>query len=54
MKLQHYLGGLEGLDPISLADHPKSVVLVLKHPMRINERGIGERGQHRLQALRER
>ena len=33
--------------------HPEAVVLVFKDPVRVVERRVGERRQHRLQALRQ-
>lgn len=35
----------------NLGDHPKAVEFVFEDPFRIVERSIGQRSQHRLQAL---
>ena len=39
------------LAPPDFRDHPEAVVLVLENPAGVVERRVGERGEHRLQAL---
>ena len=39
------------LAPPDFCDHPEAVVLVLENPAGIVERRVGERSEHRLQAL---
>lgn len=35
---------------LDLGDHAEAVVLVLENPVGIVERGVGQRGEHRLEA----